>query len=495
MWNNKRKSKAYSGLQQDYFGTTPSSNQFQWGTKSGDTSPRYSYHSIGSTGSMPCPPSSSTTSTSRSHKIGPSRFSIRNSSLSRSTAWCLGPFRWCVACYESKFITIEPVLFIVMFAVYLHKILSELYLFNNFSRRSIDNSSSNYSNGMNTTCISTDLLNNVTYMKGQYDVNGLLWSNKTGDAVEKDTGLLIMMLNLAMGAMSIFGTLLLGPLSNRFGRKPILLSILTGMLLQALMTVLVIELNLDVHYLIIGAGLRGVTGGVAGVYTVSYSYITEFSQDKKKWLIVRIGIVETLSFIAVSLGLVLGGVGIQEVKCDFSIPAFVVLGCLTCVLLYVAITTPGAQGHVAATTMPQSPLPVRREGCKVHQSPRALLRGARLFASKTQPRTKLWLSLLVMAIAVVNSSGMTAVITLFLLHQPFVWSPIYIGGYLGMSEFIHGLVLVVVLPMLLSIGVHDGTIVVLSIAMTVTMNVTLGFADASWHVFLGKLLNLGGDFE
>lgn len=383
-----------------------------------------------------------------------------------------------MACYEAKFVTIEPVLFTVMFAVYLHKIVSELYIFNEFARRVSRAHSMNMSQ-----CASIPALNNAPFMSKKYDV-GLLWSNRTGDAVEADTGILIMLVNIAMGACSIFGTLMLGPLSNRFGRKTVLLAVLGGLILQSLITVLISKLEIDVHYFILGAGLRGLTGGVAGVYTVSYSYIAEFGRDRKKWVVVRIGVIETLSFVAVSLGLLLGGVGVAELDCDFNIPAFVVLGCVTCAFVFTATATADIQGQNFATSESTNE---QKEQKKVHISPRALVQGAAMFFKKVYPRSRLWLSLLVMVVTVLNSSGVTAVVTLFLLHEPLAWSPLLIGCYLGMSEFIHGLVLVVVLPLLLSAGVHDGAIVSLSIIMTIAMNVILGFVDRTWQVFLGKL--------
>lgn len=438
---------------------------------------RYSYQSVRSTGSA-APPSSL------------SRFganSIRNSAHSHSSAWGLRQFRWCVACYEAKFVTIEPVLFIVMFAVYLHKIVSELYIFNEFARRALK---AHASDNESRKCARTSVLNNISYMEQVYDVD-LIWSNRTGDNVESDTGILFMIVNVTMGAFSIFGTLMLGPLSNQFGRKVVMLGILCGLVLQSLITVLITELEIDVHYLILGAGLRGLTGGVAGIYTVSYSYITEFSQDKKKWLVIRIGMIETLSFVAVSLGLSLGGVAIEELNCDFSVPAFLVLGCVVCVFLYVTIATsdtPGQQvaGPSSAESPNLMPPPPAEKERKVHISPRALLQGAGMFVKKGYPRSRLWFSLLVMVITVVNSSGVTAIITLFLLHKPLELPPVLIGGYLGMSDFIHGLVLVVVLPLLLSAGIHDGTIVTLSIMLTLAMNVILGFVDYAWQVFVGE---------
>lgn len=464
----------YSNLQDGGGSDNPTQFSSLWKPDGGESngSNRYSYQSIRSTGSASNPSGQSS--------LG--RNSIRNSAHSRSNVWGYQLFRSCVACYESKFVTIEPVLFTVMFAVYLHKIVSELYIFNEFARQSLRAHAVNHSMNM-SECASTVSLNNGPYMAERYGID-LLWSNKTGDVVESDTGILIMMINIAMGACSIFGMLMLGPLSNRLGRKTVLLAILGGLILQSLITVLITRLEINVHYFILGAGLRGLTGGVAGVYTVAYSYITEFGKDRKKWIVVRIGVIETFSFVAVSLGLLLGGVGVAELDCDFNIPAFVVLGCVTCAFIFTAIATADIQGRDFATSESVNQL---KEPKKVHIGPRALLQGASMLFKNGYPRSRLWLSLLVMTVTVLNSSGVTAVITLFLLHRPLAWSPLYIGCYLGLSEFVRGLVLVVVLPLLLSAGVHDGTIVSLSIVMTVAMNVTLGFVDRTWQAFLGKL--------
>ncbi len=415
--------------------------------------------------------------------------SIRNSAYSRANALCLKQFRWCVTCFELKLITIEPVLFIVMLAVYLHKIVFELYTFNAFARHSVSNADSEGGSGfqVGVGCANTTALENVTYVRERhrYRVDGLLRTNgsSTGDVVQAETGLLIMMANIALGVTSIIGTLMLGPLSNHFGRKTALVTILAGMVLQAVLTSLVVELDLDVHWFVLGSGLRGLTGGVAGVYTISYSYISDINNSNKKWLVIRIGIIETLSFVAVSLGLVLGGVSIDELRCRFAMPAYVVLGLMVCAFLFTLIATSESHDHVFASVANRTPVP-RREG-RVHAGPRTFKEGVGLFFSGKSPRLKLWLGVCIMMVMVANSSGFTAVMTLYLLHGPFVWNPLYIGGFLGMTEFLRGLVLVVGLPVLLFAGIHDGTIIGLSILLTISMNVTLGFADATWHVFLG----------
>ena len=491
----KKNKGKYSSIQHGDHTSSPVTSMWGAGGGGGENgSGRRSYQSLASSSPSVSPAGTmrrpqSTYQGSVYSALNEGSGSIRNSAHSRAKAFCLSQFRWCLACYESKFISIEPVLFAVMFAVYLHKIVFELYTFNAFGRHAISDQSkeSRVFARAGKECMNTSFLRNMTYERGRhrYRVDGLLWTNSSsaGDIVEAETGLLIMMANIALGVTSIFGTLMLGPLSNRFGRKLALLTILAGMVLQAVLTTLVVELELDVHFFVLGSSLRGLTAGVAGVYTISYSYISEFNKEKK-WLVIRIGVIETLSFVAVSVGLVLGGVSIDELKCNFKIPAYVVLGFIVCSFLYTLIATSESHDHVVASVANRTPLQHRE--ARVHSGPRTLREGVGLFFSPKSPRLKLWLGLLIMMITVMNASGMTAVITLYLLHQPLVWSPLYIGGFLGMSEFLHGLVLVVGLPVLLSVGIHDGTIIVLSMMLTIAVNITLGFADVSWQVFLGE---------
>lgn len=385
-----------------------------------------------------------------------------------------------MTCYESKLIAVEPIVFMIMFAVYLQKIVFELYSFNRFAQIKTNGSPVG-----RDVCYSTPSLNNATLVKKEYEYYGM-WNNRTGDWVETETGLLIMTVGIASGILSIIGTLLLGSFSNCFGRKAALVTIITGMLLQAILTSVIIEAKLDLHLFVLAFSFRGLTGGVAGIYTLSYSYITEVSTNtKKKWHAVRIGIIETLSFLAVSLGFIFGGLSINSLHCDFEIPAYLCIACLMSAFLYALVGTPESYDETfAASTNKQSPLPKNKT--QVFTGPKSAVYGMFMLVRKESPHCKMWLSFLVMMITVINSTGMSAIITLFLLNEPLAWSPVYIGSYLGMVEFVRGLVLVVVLPWLLSSGVHDITIVTLSMLLTISMNVALGFVKQPWQLFLGK---------
>lgn len=445
-----------------------------------DSAHHHSYQSAGSFSDSEKINSKSSTSSTLWSLRSFSRYArtgIRNSAFSESRVWCWQQFSWCMVCYESKIIAIEPVVFMVMFAVYFHKIIFELYAFNRFSQIKADGHPLS-----RHVCYNTHYLNNASLVAEEYRYYGK-WNDGTGDVVETETGLLIMAVGIASGILSIIGTLMLGPFSNYLGRKPALVTIIVGMLLQAILTTVIIMANLDVRFFVLAFTFRSLTGGVAGIYTLSYSYVTEVSSKKKNWYAVRIGVIETLSFLAVSLGFIFGGLSIDLLSCNFETPAYICIGCLISAFIYALIATPESYDDIFAfSTNEQSPLPKT----EVFTGPKSVIYGMLMFLRKRSPLCKLWLSLLMIMITIVNSTGMSAIITLFLLNEPLAWSPMYIGGYLGTVEFVRGLVLVVVFPWLLSRGVHDVSILTLSMLLTISMNVALGFLKHPWQLFLGK---------
>jgi len=85
------------------------------------------------------------------------------------------------------------------------------------------------------------------------------------------------------------------------------------------------------------------------------------------------------------------------------------------------------------------------------------------------------------AIAIINTTGTTVIMTLFLLHKPLQWDPILIGIYLAASELIHGLSLIIFLPILVVSSVPDTLIVLTGIGLSCAMDLCLGFVVETWQ--------------
>ena len=381
---------------------------------------------------------------------------------------CFKLLRCCFFCYKSKIVTVEPVLFLYMFTLYLYLIIFELYVFNRYGKEA-----EHLNATVNKTdfCLKIEVLENIT-------------GNSTGKVIQTKTAILNSIIGTVGKLPSIVASLLLGPLSDRYGRKPTFIIIIIGTMLDACISIVIISTNLNLHVFILGSILRGATGGVPGILTASYSYIADISS--RKWLTFRLGALEASSFIAGTLSLVTGGLLVQYTHCDFRAAAYTVLGCLVLALAYVIIVLPRSESKEDSLEE-EGQQPAESKKAKPSLELKSLLRGFQIFFSRDYPRKKLWLSLTAMMITILNTTGTLVIITLYLLYQPFQWPPLLIGTYLATSELVHGIVLLIFLPILICGKITDPAIALIGIGMACSMDILLGFSEKSWQVFTGEL--------
>ena len=345
----------------------------------------------------------------------------------------------------------------------------QLYVFNSYGKQKIEqyrNLSTKIENITNETriCLNTRFLDNINV-------------THLGDKVEAQTAIMGLIVGATARLPSIVATLILGPISDKFGRKPAIIVVLTGIILHSTLVLIIVKLRLDLHFFILSAGLRGLAGGMAGILTASYSYIADISS--KKWLTIRLGVLESMNFIAGSLSLIIGGVLIHLSRCQFELPAILSLACVVAALPYALIALPESLDREQKSLTPAQTKTL---------GPKAFLRGFQIFFGKGYSRWKLWLCLFIMFITVANISGTMSVIILYLLHRPLQWDPIHIGAFLGSSEFVHGLGLILILPILVHTGARDSVIVLVAVFLTCMMDVCLGLAEKTWQVFASELI-------
>ena len=398
------------------------------------------------------------------------RFRCTPDSICRCLRGC------CARLRGSRMVTIEPALFLYMFSYFFYIVLFELYAFNRYGEESLLSSSPWDNQSVRNSCLSTDILDGL---------GGPNYTNRTGDVVEARVAILQLIVGVTAQLPSIIACLVLGPLSDHFGRKPAMMVALLGACFQAVMTVLIVWLKLPLYVFLVGAAAKGVTGGLAGILTISFSYIADVSS--RKWLTLRLGILDALVYLAGTLSLGVGGVWIQLSKCDFrhiSLAHLITMAATIPYFLFLVPESNPSTGKRRGEAVDKEELGTSSPTPAV--GPKSLFRGFQIFFGRGYARWKLWVVLVTMILTVFNTTGGSVIITLFLLHKPLQWPPIMIGVYMGAHELMQGLSLLVFLPILIAVGLPDALISLIGLGIACAMNVCIGFVMASWEMFLGE---------
>ena len=378
------------------------------------------------------------------------------------------PITLCLTFRKKKIITVEPVLFLYMFGLYLLLSVDEQYIFNRYGRDEFRNEL-NYSGPFNF-CMSTTLLNAEV-------------GRGAGDKVEEDTSYLDLYVGVAGQLPAIFAALLYGPLSDRIGRKPIMLIIALAGCCTGAVTLVIMYLDLSVYLIIPLAVVNALAGSFPGMLTAVYSYTADVSS--KKWLTLRLGILEAMIFIGATISLALGGQWLLRTSCYFQGAIWMYLACNVANILYVIFWLPESMSKIQ-----------RKNRMKNQPSGfRSLARGVRIFVVKQYSRWRLWFALVSMFFFYITAVGATSINTLYLLHGPLKWNPGIIGIYQSISELMHGVSLLVLLPFLVVIGMPDPLIILLGIVFATAMFTSQGLVQTSTQMFIGALITVWSTFS
>ena len=300
--------------------------------------------------------------------------------------------------------------------------------------------------------------------------------NGTSDSVEQSANYLILYGQVANTLPSVVAALAFGPLSDRFGRKPIIIVISCGAVTQGLGVIGIIHFRLNEYYFLLTNAISGITGGFTSILTLCFSYIADVSTLKQRtW---RIGVVESMIFLGGGIGQWSGGYWLQEQNCSFEQPMWLYMAVNCLIIGYILLLLPESKNKAERSEHAKN----RPSGFAV------LIEGFRIFFGRVREYSvwRLWTALLCINIYMLNKAGTALITTFFLLTDPLDWGPETIGIYGLVSQMSHGVSLVLILPIFVFIGLSDALIVLIGLAVACSMSVFTGFVKVTWEMLLGE---------
>lgn len=376
------------------------------------------------------------------------------------------PWRIYTLVYQSKFLKIEVLVFMYMFTRLLYLPLYEQYYFHRFGLQLLQNTSFAFPNGSTSVCLDSSIIDDYVGKDG-YKI------------VEKNSNTLVLYGQIANRLPAMIVVLIMGPLSDRFGRKPVLIASLIGATLQAMTAVVIINFTLSPYFFVLSNFLTGIFSGFTGALAGSLSYVADISS--RKWRTFRIGMIEGMLTVGGGLGQFLSGYWLNMNQCNFVPPMWLELVCCLAGLLWVIFLIPESLSKEE-----------RME--KVAKKPKGLktlMEGIKIFAGRMPQYStwKLWATLLMTMLPLSNTEGGALVTLYFLKAPPFNLSPIAIGAFQSFQSLSRA-VSVTILLAIFSVGlkIPDALSGLIGLLFQLAASLLMGFARTSTQVFASECM-------
>ena len=139
--------------------------------------------------------------------------------------------------------------------------------------------------------------------------------------------------------LDLFCIVILGSLSDRYGRKPAIALSIIGVLWRSAVDLVIVHFHLPVPVFLVSVFLCGVSGGPNLLLAAGNAYLTDVTSVKNRTF--RIIILQSCVLISTGIGQIGLGVALQlstyKSYGKYLLPLFVALGCTAASILYVVI--------------------------------------------------------------------------------------------------------------------------------------------------------------
>ena len=365
--------------------------------------------------------------------------------------------------HRARLGTVELVAILLMLGRWCYISLFEQYYYNRFGSDVLQRTSFDFPNG--SFCVSSELIDNYTGKTDSYKV------------VESQSNHLVAYGQVANTIPAVIATVILGPLTDKYGRRLGMALPAAGLVMQGGLSVAIVHWSLDPRYFILANFLGGMFGSAMCVLASCFSYIADVTSAK--WRSLRIGILLSLHSLAGSLGTFLGGYWLYKIHCNFLPPMCLFVVCNALILVY------------SLFLMPESLSRAERDKL-VRESPGmfgSYKKGFKLFLGGLPLLStwKLYATLLAANIELFNFYGSLIIDVYFLKALPFDFGPLKVSIYQTVKAGADGAMIFLFIVVLAALKVGDAWIMLIAVGAHSLSNLLLGFATQDWHLYASKL--------
>ncbi len=360
--------------------------------------------------------------------------------------------------YKSKIVTVEPLLFLYAFARFMYLPVIEQYYYHYYGAAILKDTQFDFP--QSSYCINSSLIDQYTGSNNSYKQD------------EAQSNHLVMYTMLA-GAPSFITAVLLGPLTDKFGRKIGLLTPCFGYVIEALGSFLIVYYRLNPYYFIATSAITGLTGGFTGFIAASFSYVADVGS--KKWRSFRIAIIEGMAAFGKLAGQLAGGFWLSGVNCNFVPIMIFYTGMMVICMLY-TLCIPESRTKEERKILLQ----------KTKGTLQKYSQAVKIYCSGFTLNTYVfYVVTIALGVAILNMAGSFFLMVYFLKAIPFEFNSIqisYCQAFKSASQGLSG----VLFFFFTIFNIKDSTIVLLGFLVNGSGNLLIGLATRTWEIYASE---------
>ena len=375
----------------------------------------------------------------------------------------LFPCTW--ADVRRKIFPVEILFLLFMFGYFFFTQLYQQYYFQHLAKELLSNLP-NYTAPTTTICFNQDYIVNHT--------NTSAFQN-----LQDKVNNLNMYSAIIYLSLSAIVALILGPLSDLIGRKPVMFYALLGLVFAALVQLLIVHLKASVYFYLIPISVFGAAGGHAALIGLVFAAVTDVTSSKK-WLTIRMAAIEAAITLARAVSSVAVNNWINNNGCLFPPPAWLMFSVVIIPFVYLFLMTEPLTENLQRSS---------RRYYSGRQKLQEIFNGFKSFLNPFYIGFSNWWRLLIVACIIAMEAltiiGNYEIINYFLHNKPLEWSYGRIGVYGAISSISMGFSLVCILPLLIAIKFSNALICFTASLFGVVTYIMMATVKTSWEMYLG----------